>query len=55
LGGAKALDLEDQDKGVAVVIPTKKPKRCSKRGAFAVFFLGGGTLFLPGVLAKNGW
>jgi hypothetical protein len=40
LGGAKFLDLEDQDKGVAVVIPTKKPKRCLKRGVFAVFFLG---------------
>jgi hypothetical protein len=54
LGGAKVLDLEDQDKVATVVIPPKKPKPCSKRGAFAIIFGSGGTLFLLGVLAKTG-
>jgi hypothetical protein len=56
LSGGKVFDLEDQDKVAAVVIPRKKPKRCSKRGAFAVIFLGWWDLVLLGVLAKtDGW
>ena len=43
-----------QYKVAAVVIPPKKPKSCSKRGASAVIFWAGGTLFLLGVLAKTG-
>jgi hypothetical protein len=55
LGGAEVLDLEDQDKVAAVVIPPKKPKPCPNRGDSAVIFWGWWDLVFAGVLAKTGW
>ena len=55
MGGAKVLDLEDQDKVATVVIPPKKPKPCSKRGAFAVFFGVWWDLVFAGGFGENGW
>ena len=40
LGGAKVLDLVDQDKVGRRRHTPKKPKRCPERGAFTVFFFG---------------
>jgi hypothetical protein len=40
LGGAKVLDLEDQDKVAAFVIPPRKPEPSSKKGRFCSIFFG---------------
>ena len=55
LGGAKVLDLEDQDKVATVVIPPKKPKPCSKRGRFCNNFWEWWDLVFAGGFGKNGW
>jgi hypothetical protein len=55
LGGAKVLDLEDQDRVVAVVVSRNKPNLAEEGTLLEYFFCGGGTLFLLGVLAKTGW
>jgi Asp/Glu/hydantoin racemase len=52
--GAKVLDLEDQDKVAAAVISRRSQNPARSRGASAVIFGGGGTLFLLGVLSKTG-
>jgi hypothetical protein len=53
-GGAKLLDLKDQDKVAAVAIPPKKPKPWSKRGAFEVIFWGWWEPVFAGGFAKTG-
>jgi hypothetical protein len=55
LGGAKFLDLEDQDKVAATVVPLKKPRPYLRRGLFAVIFWGWrDSRFCLGALAKTG-
>jgi hypothetical protein len=49
------LELEDQGRVAAAVIPSKEPKPCLKGGAFAVFFLGWWDLVFAGGFGKNEW
>jgi hypothetical protein len=54
LSGAEVLDLEDQDKVAAVVIP-EEAKTLLEEGRFCSNFWGWWELVFAGGFGKNGW